>query len=961
MLAPGPSNQGPNILSKIPGQIMMGQQGGPMMGIPPGGMPVRMPQVHPFPAAQTPHPGAVGTGPTGPPGGFFPQGNGAQGPDPRLLQERQLQQRMQMVQKLQQQQQFMMGQQPMPHQGQQSSVMSQQAGAMGGQPSQPLMSNTLMGQQQTNLQPGLISNQQQNLMQVPQGMMGNQTVGQAQPNLISQSMTPSQNMMAGQQGIAGNQSLQQLQRPEGLMSQQPGGPHILRGPQPQLTPQQQSILAQRMLLSQQQQNTAKNLAQLQQQQGPQQRQPTQVGPTEPQRALGTSLNNIPGSVENLQQGVPGLCQDVQNPVSKDGGILSPKTPPQQGGGPSAQIQMQQQGPSGDLQAVGGQQQPSIAYMPQQQASQQQSGQTPGSVQQHGYVNNQQAGIQPQVQQMQLTLQRQNSLSTEQVKQESQQMCYVAQQQQQMGQSVGQEMQGMIGQQANQTQSIMPGNPNQQQDLMSQQQKQAMMEQINRGQQVMMTPRPGAPPGQIRAPINIQAIIAQNPQLRHLTPNQQIQQIQAMIAQRQAQQQGHMLRLQGQTQAQMRPQGPQGQLVGPRLQGVEAQQQHPYTFAGKQGPVGSPQQQGVMGQSSLMVPQYQETGSLQQHQTPQGASPQFVSNTHQQQQMIQQQHQMIRGQMPLTRPAMGPVRVPHGHMARPMSPRQLMNQGSPGSPLSTQQRQIMAMRQTPPGQQQSHGVTALSPFQASPSHVGSPTAPTVQEAGSSPASFNKRDSGTPSLPSHMSPGKSGPGKGSPFSSFGTSAGSPLRSPVAKTPHDLSSLKSEPQVSGAEAPTIVIPRNGPSPKSVQNLTQPSTSVPVSEASHLTSVSSDESLCRITLQNIKQEPREVQCDAGGGGETPSAPIKREITGETVINSNASGFVNPVSGNPPGDTTSQTHRTETGQQLLQKLLRTKNLQLASQRPSDGIHNEINGHINSKLAMLEQKLQGTPRNMEVN
>uniref|UniRef100_A0A3B4D0F7 [histone H3]-lysine(4) N-methyltransferase n=1 Tax=Pygocentrus nattereri TaxID=42514 RepID=A0A3B4D0F7_PYGNA len=936
MLAPGPSNQGPHMLSKIPGQMMMGQQGGPMMGqvpggIPPGGMPVRMPQGHAFPGTQPPHPAALGTVPPGAPGGFFPQGTGAQGPDPRLLQERQLQQRMQIVQKLQQQQQFMIGQQPVSHQSQQQGVMSQQAGPIGGQPPQPLMSNTVMGQQPPNLPPGLISNQHQpGLMQVPQGMMGNQAVGQAQPNLIPQPISQNQNMIAGQQSIAGNHTLQQLQRPQGLMGQQglDGPQHVLRGSQTQLTPQQQSILAQRMLLSQQQQNTAKNLAQLQQQQVQQQRQPTQVGPPEPPRTQGTPpSSNIQGNVENLQQGVPGLCQDVQNSAAKEG-ILSPKTPPQQGGGPSTPIQIQQQGPSGDLQGAAGQQQPSIAYITQpQQPTPQQSGQNPGPLQ-HAYVNNQQAGTQvQQQQQLQLALQRQNSLNTEKVKQESQQMCFVAQQQQQM-------------------------------DLLAQQQKQAMLEQMNRGQQVMMTPRPGAPPGQIRTPINIQAIIAQNPQLRHLTPNQQIQQIQAMIAQRQAQHQGQMLRLQAQTQAQMRPQGPQGQPVGPRLPGLEAQQQHPYAFVGKQGPAGSPQQQGATGQSIVMAPQYlQDTGSLQHHQTPQGTSPQYISNTHQQQQMMQQQqHPMIRGQVPLTRPMMGQIRAtPLGQMTRPMSPRQLMGQGSPGSPLSSQQRQIMGMRQTPPGQ---HGVTALSPFQASPSHVNSPNASTVQEAGSSPASFNKRDSGTPSLPAHLSPGKSSAGKCSPFSSVGVLAASPLRSPTAKTPSDLSGLKSEPQALGSE--THGIPPNGPSPKSMQNLTQPSTSAIVGEV-HSTPMSSEADLCKITLENIKQEPREVQCDSGGGQEVPSPPIKREITGEIVSASNSSGFINSVSGpgHPPGDSAAQTPRTETGQQLLQKLLRTKNLQVASQRPSDGIHNEINGHINSKLAMLEQKLQGTPRNME--
>ena len=127
-------------------------------------------------------------------------------------------------------------------------------------------------------------------------------------------------------------------------------------------------------------------------------------------------------------------------------------------------------------------------------------------------------------------------------------------------------------------------------------------------------------------------------------------------------------------------------------------------------------------------------------------------------------------------------------------------------------------------------------------------------------------------------------------------------------------------------------------------------------------DGGLCKMTLQNIKQEPREVQCDTEGGGEAHSGPIKREATGEPVSSGNTGGFGSSGAGpgNVAGDPGAHVPRSETGQQLLQKLLRTKNLHLAAQRPSDGIHNEINGHINSKLAMLEQKLQGTPRNMEV-
>jgi histone-lysine N-methyltransferase MLL2 len=112
-------------------------------------------------------------------------------------------------------------------------------------------------------------------------------------------------------------------------------------------------------------------------------------------------------------------------------------------------------------------------------------------------------------------------------------------------------------------------------------------------------------------------------------------------------------------------------------------------------------------------------------------------------------------------------------------------------------------------------------------------------------------------------------------------------------------------------------------------------------------------MTLQNIKQEPGETQCDSGSPAGAHPGAIKRE---ELMNCGHPSGFINAENmGGDPGTL----GRSETGQQLLQKLLRTKN-HLAAQRPSEGIHNEINGHINSKLAMLEQKLQGTPRNMEV-
>ena len=93
-----------------------------------------------------------------------------------------------------------------------------------------------------------------------------------------------------------------------------------------------------------------------------------------------------------------------------------------------------------------------------------------------------------------------------------------------------------------------------------------------------------------------------------------------------------------------------------------------------------------------------------------------------------------------------------------------------------------------------------------------------------------------------------------------------------------------------------------------------------------------------SIKQEPREEPCALG------AQAVKREANGEPM---GAPGTSNHLLLAGP--------RSEAGHLLLQKLLRTKN-----GRGPEGLRAEINGHIDSKLAGLEQKLQGTPSNREV-
>ncbi|XP_041859802.1 histone-lysine N-methyltransferase 2D [Melanotaenia boesemani] len=934
LLTPGHSAQGgpSRMFPKMPGQMMMGQQGTPVMGQHPGmiaqgGMPLRMPQGQPFIGAQPQLPaglGGSGARVPGPPTGFFPQASGMQGADPRIIQERQLQHRMQMV-KIQQQQQVMMSQQPIPHQSQQSGLITQQQSGM--------MGNQLMAQQQANTQQGMLANQanQQNMVQVQQGMVGGQSVGPPQQNLVVGQPINHSQAMTTQPGIMGGQSSQQ-QRPQLMMGQQgvvgsPGHPG-LRGPQAQLIPQQQNILAQHMLTSQQQHSVAKNLTHIQQHQMTQQRHSTQMISQSSQDQGGLSqpstpqMGSPPSAGSNTPQ--PQGSTDSQNSGPKDGRILSPasKTPPQQSG-PSTPSQMSQQGSINEHQSDLGRQQlqqhQSQMYITQHQSN-------PQSVHepQTGLTGNQQAGVPLQHQhQLPLGLQRQASLTVEKpglitIKEEGKPVDFLAPQQQtaqnNSQQSQDHTMQSqIIGQNhPGQPQPVPMGLNPQQQALMAQQQKQqAMMGMMRAQQQGMMAQRPGLPPGQIRAPINIQAIIAQNPQLRNLPPNQQIQHIQAMIAQRQLHQ-GQMLRMTA-GQGQPRPQPPQ---VGQQIMAMDSHHM-PCGNMGKPGAVASQQQSGMFGQQPGVASQIQQGMMLSGQQQPQPGE-------------MMQQH-IMRGQVPMPRSPMDQSR-----MIRPASPRQPLA-NSPGDQQRHTFNQVMRPPTPTQNQQQALMAAAAGRVQGSPSHAYSPRGP----FGMSPANPASPHSSHVSSPSV---GDNRAGRGSPYSQV---KASPLRSPGAKSPLDCPGLKVEIQMSGSETASVV--PNGP--QKCMNIQQ---QLQQGMESHIPHTQQGESY-KMTIQNIKQEPKEVQCD--GTTETTPGVIKREAAGEMVSSGSNTSFIN--SGNLSRDPETPGSRSETGQQLLQKLLKTKNLQLGAQRPSEGIHNEINGHINSKLAMLEQKLQGTPRNME--
>ncbi|KAJ8403963.1 hypothetical protein AAFF_G00343130 [Aldrovandia affinis] len=828
----------------------------------------------------------------------------------------QLQQRMQLVQKMQQQ--GMMGnpimaqQQPPQQQGMIGNpVMAQhqppqQQGMMGNpvmaqqqlgmmvnpvmaQHQQGMMGNPVMAQQQSPQQQGMMGNPV--MAQQHQGMMGNPVMAQQQ-SPQQQGMMGNPVMAQQQQGMMGNPAVAQQHPPhqQGMMGYQ-GPVQTLQGP-----PGNQAIT--------------------QLQQNPTGQQPVLT----PQQQAALARHML---LSKQQHALLNPTSQQLQPAGEQSPVAPPLGPTETThGGPQLQGGPQVQGGSESLSQAAGRMQhlapPGMQQLPHVLTAQQQQSQSyPCSQQAGGMVPQGQAPM---------------GAETVVVKQEGQQGCYVAQQQAAV---VTGHVQGPVGQnRPDQPQQNAMAHPNQQEQqlaLLAQQQKQSMMGQ-----------RPGAPVGQIRVPVNLQAFVAQNPQLRHLTPNQQIQHIQALIAQRQ-QMQGQLLRAPpAQAQAQGQGQAQQMQVFGPQQQQLQQLYRAP---AGHQVALGPPSQQhGVMRQTSGGMPQMQQsimgTQPQQQQLSMMGQAP----GQHQLAQPLQpglsaQQQQGARSPMGLVQARGQVCGTPQCSMFTPALPRHAGDASSAQQqhPLLTHPMGIRQpqLQQVPPHHP---GVPPRTPFQAPPTPAGSDGS----QVGSGSCEMSLlppvRKLETDSTPGLITPSAHAT---SPVSIAG-SAGlfSHVAGTVMSSSGDASQGldQSDPPYSGSQQPASrgATPAM-PSPRPWES---PCQRGPGGEVLH----------------SIKQEPREVQCDS----EARTGAFKREANGEPVMRRPPGSFgvaAGPTSlaGGP------QAQRTETGQQLLQKLLRAKNLQAAAaaQRPTDSTLSEINGHIDSKLAMLEQKLQGTPRNME--
>ncbi|XP_059575199.1 histone-lysine N-methyltransferase 2D isoform X3 [Alligator mississippiensis] len=804
------------------------------------------------------------------------------GADSRLLQERQLQ-RMQLAQKLQlqqhqqQQQQSILGQVSLQQQQQQQSILGQvslqQQGIVG--------QTGLMGQAQPpppppTPQPGPGG---QTMVPKQQGLMGNQQ------GILVQQLSPQQPPQPGMQGHPPAPTLQHQgmgHQPRQLLL----APHQQRVlGSPQLGQQAPGLLGHRLVLSQQQQQQvgllgpARTLLTPQQQNSLAQHQALQgqgqgLGQAGLQQMQHFAQHGALGqgpSVLHLSQGMqPGLAAKEQ-PGGPEGTALSAEGTEPAGQGPPGGQDLGGQLHTSPPEPPGSQEQPTQLVL-QPSAEQLQKhppelGQPPPlrmpGVPQPGALLHQPlpgdptAGAArqdtPQLHANPSPGPPQPGLPVS----EPPQSCAMSQAQSIM---VQQQQQRIVGhpQLPSRLQSMVgPPRPGLQQ--------QGLLLPPAAHAQSLLGQVPGPVLGQIRA--QLQGVLAKNPQLRNLTPQQQ-QQLQALLVQR------HQQNLLQHSQA-LRQAGP--------FPGQESGQPGTAPHAPSPAP---PRQLGTLFQ--------------------------------------------VRSAGPVPEPGLGMERVPAG-APQPQPLAELVHGGRSPQPAMLR----LSTTPAPPTIQSPLSVLSLGP--APPQHpVPSPEQGAQEPKKASPSLLAQTPVALPEqrpTPPHSGllpePPKPDPSPAPPKPTSSQSREEPF--PVPPSPWD-------PAAQGPIAPPGTEPvkaRLPMVPISGQAAEVPRTETLLPEAGG--PLAMPPGVC------VKQEPKEegVPCELAAEQLLKPEAHREQPAAPTPANHHLLGSQLLAGA-----------RTEAGHLLLQKLLRAKNVQLVSQRTAEGLHPELNGHADGKLAALEHRLQ---------
>uniref|UniRef100_A0ACB8ENA1 Uncharacterized protein n=1 Tax=Sphaerodactylus townsendi TaxID=933632 RepID=A0ACB8ENA1_9SAUR len=927
VLALSPS-QSPRLMAKLPGQLLSahGLQQGPQ-GLAGQGGGLRLPQATTMavqqglsfmgqqPQQQPPQ--------QQPPGGanaatFFSSN--------RLLQERQLQQqRLQLAQKLQQQN--LLGQVAMqPQQQQQQSLMGQMAMQQQGLMGQVSVQQQQQQQQQQQSLMGQVAVQHQHQQQ---GLMG-QVSMQQQPNAISQAglmgqpppppptPQPTQNLLPKQQGL--------LNSPPGVLVQQ-----LSPQQQQQQQQQQQAMLGHPML--QHPGVMGHQASQRQMLLAPQQQHRALGSPQQlAQQAQGMMGHRLLLSQQQQQQqGLLGqqralLSQQQQSSIAQHQALLGPGQAAQQGSlGPGQAPQPGLLGQATPPGALG--QGPSLATEPIQHFAQH------GSLNQTLHLSQ---GMQPGPSQPGLVVKEQQG-GPEAAAMPPQEGADNMSQQGLRPHLVGPELGGQLQLGTQEQQGIAGlGAPLQDQpssQLMLQQhgEHQKTPAEMGQAQQHLLLGSQGSL--QLRMQQQQQSSLLQQPLRTHLPMEGSLQQ----DASQQQQQQQHR----DATQAPHLP----NQQVDPQsqVQNIMAQQQR---IVGQNL---EPPPKGLPGQLPPQQPQLHHHHHHLHLQSPAGPSKTPGLMVPQQpQQSIMVQQALPQGQSILSSPVMGQIRaqlqgvISKNPQLRNLTPQQqqqlqaLLMQRHQQNLL--QQQQSQALRQAGPYQGQGH--VSTEPTQPAAQHPSLPGAVAQPPQRQSPlAVFQVRPE--QSFPATMEqqrhPSPSDPKRPSPviLAKSPEQQLTPTEKKQPATPGSLLPPEPAPStpeiVTGAcnlresECPTKDSVEQG----TVNGQAAGSASPPIERAPAPTG-----SFQPVT---IKQEPKEeaAQCALMSSAQL----VKCEANGDLV---SAAATV-PA-------TTNSLARSEAGHLLLQKLLRAKNVTLATQRSGD-----VNGHVDGKVAGVEGRLQAVP------
>ncbi|XP_077339461.1 histone-lysine N-methyltransferase 2D isoform X2 [Lithobates pipiens] len=427
-----------------------------------------------------------------------------------------------------------------------------------------------------------------------------------------------------------------------------------------------------------------------------------------------------------------------------------------------------------------------------------------------------------------------------------------------------------------------------------------------------------------------------PQFQHQVPQQQPQQLQTQNKNTQIQlQQLQNIKVQQQLIQQVATQNPQqiqqmGQAQN-QMQQLQLKQQAHHKQAMQmqlqlqQAQLQLTQQQshdvkGQLQQSVVQVPQRQQT---QPQQSSQG-QPHTVQQLKQKmQQQKLQQFQQVQHILQLKQ--------------------QMLNQ-PPQRQLQLQQQLQMHLQQL----RQQQAQLQLESLQEPKKEPPDPPAPC---SGTAPASQPESQSSSPeqliqpSQPSTDLPestSSQNQNSESPLSSTPTVAENETAVPVTDAPVIKSTEVTDcdtatKESKGTESPNEAVGQSGP---------DDTEDMQIKTSSQEESMETEDQTKQEIVTNPPQENR--PCERT---QAPK-PLKEESVEEGVSGSQ------DLKCEANGDPASVGAKGEAGHLLLQKLLRAKTVQLASQRSAEGIHTDINGHIDSKLAVLEQKL-AAPRNKD--